>query len=428
MTESAHGLWRNSDFLKLWGGETVSQFGSQITQLALPLTAVLALDASPAEMGVLNAAIYAPFLVLTLLVGVWVDRAKRRPIMLLSAVGRAMVLAILPVLHVLDVLSIGHLYVAALVLGSLTVIFEVTYQSYLPSLVRGDQLVESNSKLQVSASSAQVGGPALAGWLVGWLGGPVALLIDAISFAVSALSLAAIRTTEERPEPPARESRSIIRDIGKGLRFTFGNRWLRPCVLEAGTYNMFWLSLETVFLLYATDELGLSPGAIGLVLGGGAMGALVGSFLPGWLGIRWGIGPTISLSMVVGCAAPVLVPLAAGPTPVLLSLLVLSFFLGGAGTTVANVHVVSLRQGVTPPDVLGRMNASYRFVAWGTVPLGALLGGALGSTIGLRPTLFVAAAGVFSAALWIVLSPIRSLRVLPEAPATEPDTLPTTVP
>jgi MFS family permease len=426
VTESAHGLWRNSDFLKLWGGETVSQFGNQISQLALPLTAVLALDASPAEMGVLNAAIYAPFLVLTLLVGVWVDRAKRRPIMLLSAVGRALVLAILPALHVLDVLSIGHLYVAALVLGSLTVFFEVTYQSYLPSLVRSDQLVESNSKLQVSASSAQVGGPALAGWLVGWLGGPVALLIDAVSFVVSALSLAAIRTKEERPEPPAREGRSIIRDIGKGLRFTFGNRWLRPCVLEAGTYNMFWLTLETVFLLYTTDELGLGPGAIGLVLGGGAMGALVGSFLPGWLGTRWGIGPTISMSMVLGCAAPVLVPLAAGPTPVLLSLLVVSFFLGGAGTTVANVHVVSLRQVVTPPDVLGRMNASYRFVAWGTVPIGALLGGALGSTIGLRPTLFVAAAGVFSAALWIVLSPVRSLRVLPETPATEPDTLPTT--
>ncbi|TCO55609.1 MFS transporter [Actinocrispum wychmicini] len=411
-------LWRNPDFVKFWGGDTVSQFGSQVTVLALPLTAVLTLAATPFEMGVLSAASYLPFLVLTLFAGVWLDRVRRRPVMVVSALGRGVVLGSVPVLAAGGLLGFGYLAMASLVLGVLTVLFEVAYQSYLPTVVRSEDLVEGNSKLQVSASAAQVGGPALGGWLVHVFSAPGALLVDAVSFLFSAGGLLAVRTKEPKPERSG-ERRPVLRDIGTGLRFTFTNRWLRACVLEAGTYNMFWLVLESIFVLYAVRRLGMSAGEIGLVLGAGAVGALIGSLVAKRISTRLGTGPTISLAMVTGCAAPVLVPLATGPQPVIFVLLALSFFIGGAGTTVANIQVVSLRQTLTPSAMLGRMNASYRFVAWGTVPLGSLLGGALGELIGLRPTLFVGAAGIFAAALWIVCSPIRSLREMPAAPASD---------
>ncbi len=414
-SSGAASIWRNREFVKFWTGESVSQLGSQITLLALPLTAVITLNATPGEMGILNALSYLPFLALGLFVGAWIDRVRRRPVMISSALCRAVVLASVPLLHFLHVLTIGYLYAAGLLLGIFMVLFEVSYQAYLPSLVERDELVAGNSKLQVSASAAQVGGPALAGFLVRWLTAPAALLFDAVSFLASAVSLIAVRKREPPPEQ-ARPDSGVWRDIGAGLRFTFGNASLRACVLEAGTYNMFWLVLETVFLLYANRHLGISAGVIGLVLGGGALGALAGALIAERLAARFGLGLVVSVAMTVGCAAPVMVPLASGPRWVIFTLFALAFFFGGAGTTVANIQVVSLRQAITPPAMLGRMNASYRFVAWGTVPLGSLLGGALGETVGLRPTLFVAAAGMFCAALWIVFSPIRRIREIPERP------------
>ncbi|MFC5663899.1 MFS transporter [Kitasatospora misakiensis] len=413
MTER-RSLWGHRDFTVFWAGDTVAQFGSQITLLAIPLTAAVTLQVDARAMGVLNALSYLPFLVLTLFAGVWADRSRRRPVMLVSTVCRAIVLAGVPLLYAADLLTIGWLSFAALLAGVFTVLFEVSYQAYLPSLVDREDLLEGNSKLQVSASVAQVAGPALAGWLAGWLSPQDAVLISAIAFAVSATGLGLVRRREEPPER-ARDRRPVRREIAEGLRFTFGNRVLRACVLEAATYNMFWLVLETVFLLYATRERGMSAGTVGLVLGGGAVGSLVGSLLAKRISERLGVGPTVSLAMVVGCAAPVLVPLAGGPRPLLLALLVLSFFVGGVGTMVANIQVVSLRQTITPNALLGRMNASYRFVSWGVVPVGALLGGWLGGGIGLRPTLFVAAAGLFASALWIVFSPIRAMRELPPA-------------
>ena len=415
----AASIWRNREFVKFWTGESISQLGSQITLLALPLTAVITLNATPGEMGILNALSYLPFLVFGLFVGAWIDRVRRRPVLIVSALCRAVVLASVPLLHILHLLTIGYLYAAGLLLGVFMVLFEVTYQAYLPSLVERDELVAGNSKLQVSASTAQVGGPALAGVLVRWLTAPAALLFDAVSFLVSAASLIAVRKRESPPERERRDS-GVWQDIGGGLQFTFGNASLRACVLEAGTYNMFWLVLETVFLLYANRHLGISTGVIGLLLGGGALGALAGALIAERLAVRFGLGLVVSVAMILGCAAPVLIPLASGPRWVIFTLFALAFFFGGAGTTVANIQVVSLRQAITPPAMLGRMNASYRFVAWGSVPLGALLGGALGGTVGLRPTLFVAAAGMFCAALWIVFSPIRRTREIPES-AESPD-------
>ncbi|MDQ0791668.1 MFS transporter [Streptomyces sp. B1I3] len=412
---TAHrSLWGNRDFTVFWAGDTVAQFGSQITLLAVPLTAAVTLHVDAKAMGVLNAASYLPFLVLTLFAGVWADRYRRRPVMLASTLCRAALLSLIPLLFALDRLNLGYLVAVAIAVGVFTVLFEVTYQSYLPSLVDREDLMEGNSKLQVSASTAQVGGPALAGWLAGWLTPQTAILVSAVAFAISAGGLALVRKREPAPERPA-EPIPVRRQIAEGLRFTFGNRVLRACVLEAATYNMFWLVLETVFLLYATRNMGISPGTVGLILGGGAVGSLVGSLVAKRISERLGLGNTVTLAMVTGCAAPVLVPLADGPRPVVLGLLLLSFFVGGAGTMVANIQVVSLRQTITPHAMLGRMNASYRFVSWGVVPLGALLGGWLGDSIGLRPAMFVGAAGIFASALWIVFSPIRAMRELPPA-------------
>ncbi|MEU6810472.1 MFS transporter [Streptomyces sp. NPDC046831] len=412
---SAHrSLWSNRDFTVFWAGDTVAQFGSQITLLAVPLTAAVTLHVDAKAMGVLNAASYLPFLVLTLFAGVWADRYRRRPVMLASTLCRAVLLSLIPLLFALDQLNLGYLVAVAIAVGVFTVLFEVTYQSYLPSLVDREDLMEGNSKLQVSASAAQVGGPALAGWLAGWLTPQDAILVSAIAFAVSAGGLVMVRKPEPAPDRPA-EHPAVRRQIAEGLRFTFGNRVLRACVLEAATYNMFWLVLETVFLLYATRNLGFSPGTVGLILGGGAVGSLAGSLVAKRISERLGLGNTVTLAMVLGCAAPVLVPLAGGPRAVALGLLLLSFLVGGAGTMVANIQVVSLRQTITPNAMLGRMNASYRFMSWGVVPLGALLGGWLGDSIGLRPALFVGAAGLFASALWIVFSPIRVMRELPAA-------------
>jgi MFS family permease len=412
------GLWSNTDYVKFWSGESTSQLGNQVTLLALPLVGVITLHATPFQMGVLNAASYLPFLVLTLFVGVYVDRVRRRPVMVFSAIGRALVLLSIPILFWTDALNMGFLYLAALVLGVLTVLFEVTWQAYLPSLLAHEELVEGNSKLQVTTSAAQVGGPAVGGWMVGLLGAPVALLVDVVTFVVAAGTMLSIRHQEPAPKATGPDSsrEPVLKSIRKGLKFTLGNRWLRPCVLEAGTYNMFWLVLETSFLLYAARELHLSVTLIGVVLGGGAVGALIGSTLAVRLADRLGVGPTVSLSMLMGCASPLLIPLAGGPRPALVGLLILSFFIGGAGTTIANIQVVSLRQAITPAAMRGRMNASYRFVSWGTVPVGALLGGWLGGVIGLRSTLLVGALGILASALWIVFSPIRTLRTIPEVP------------
>ncbi len=409
------GLWRNADFMKLWGGETISQLGTQVTQLALPLTAILTLHATSTQVGILNAAAYLPFLLLTLIAGVWVDRKRRRPILIISNVGRAVVLAAVPLLAFAGLLRIEHVYLAALLVGVFTVTFDLAYQSYLPALIDRSDLVEGNSKLEISYSTAQVAGPGIGGVLIQLVAAPAALLVNSASFLASVVTLLAIRKKEPEPEVVPATERSVLREMWEGLRLTFGNPTLRACALEAAGYNLSYLMIETVFLLYATRELDLSPGLIGFTLACGAVGMLVGSLLPQRLARRLGLGPAICWSVMLGASAPLLIPLAAGPRPLVIAVLITSYFLGGAGVAVASIHVVSIRQAITPDRVLGRVNASYRFLTWGSVPVGALLGGVLGGVIGLRPTLFVGAFLMILAGLVIVFSPVRRLRELPAA-------------
>jgi MFS family permease len=407
-------LWQR-DFLKLWGGETVSLFGTQVTVLALPLTAVLTLEASASELGLLNAARFAPFIAVILFAGVWVDHRRRRPILIQTNVGRALLIALVPAAAFLDILRMELLYAVGFLVGVLTVFFDVAYPSYLPSLVGRRQLTAGNSRLEASRSAAEVGGPGVGGLLVQLVTAPFALLIDAISFVFSAVVLSTIRAPE--PEPANAERSPAWVAIREGFSFTFANRYLRPIAGEAATFNLFEQTIMTIFVIYAVRELELSAGLLGLIISIGAAGAFIGAVVARYPERRFGLGPTIVGSMLIGCTAPLALPFITGSTPLIVPLFGLTFFVWGLAIAVSNVHVVSLRQASTPDDLLGRMNASYRFFTYGAIPIGALIGGFLGEALGLRETLFVGSGGLLLALLWIVASDVPSLRELPSEAA-----------
>lgn len=404
-------LWNNSDFLKLWAGETVSLFGSQITTLALPLTAALTFWANPMQMGILEAASFLPYLLFTLFAGVWVDRRRRHPLLIWGNLGRALLLGLIPLGTWLGILRLSYLYLIAFLTGVLAVFFQLAYQSYLPTLVNRSQLTEGNSKLSISDSLAQVVGPGLGGFLVQAVSAPFAILVDVGSFLFSALALSCIHTPEEPGQQKAR--RSIWQEIKEGLSMTFRNAYLRAIAGEAATYNLFYNCIAAVYVLFVLRDLHIAPAMYGLMLMGGSFGALGGAVLAGPLGRRWGIGPTLIGVLILACLLPLLIPLANGVLIGACWLTAISFFLN-MGIVISNIHVVSLRQAITPNRLLGRMNASYRFVTWGCMPLGSLLGGFLGNAIGIRATLLVGALGVATACLWIIFSPIARLRSLPQ--------------
>ncbi len=417
MRKRLGGLWQHPNFLKLWAGETVSVFGSQITLLALPLTAVLVLGASPIQMGILGAVEMAPFLFISLFAGVWVDRWRLRPVMIIADIGRTVFLGSIPTAYALGWLSIEYLYIVALLTGILTVFFDVAYQSYLPVLVDREQLVEGNGKLEISRSVAQITGPGLAGTLVQVASGPVALVLDAMSFALSAFFLGLIKHTE-----PAKAvtlvKRNIWREIGEGLGVVFGNRYLRSIAACTGTGNFFGNIGAAVFTLYIIRELHLDAFLLGLIFGIGSIGALIGAFMAGWMTRRFGLGWTIiGTSAVFGFGA-LAAPLASGPVPVVMLILTSGYFVSSWSNPIYNINQVSLRQAITPHRLLGRMNASMRFLIWGTIPVGSLLGGFLGEVIGLRATLLVAALGTFLSFLPVFFSPVRDLKTQP-APVEE---------
>jgi len=414
MRFSLTGLWRHPNFVKFWLSETISLFGSQITLLALPLTAALTLQATPTQMGILGAAEFAPFLLVSLFAGVYVDRMRRRPILMWSNLGRAVLLGLIPLSALLGLLSIEQLYIIGFLVGVLTVFFDVAYQAFLPSVVQRDQLVEGNSKLEVSRSVAQVAGPGLAGGLVELLTAPITILFDSITFLISAFFLGLLRTSEEAPAND-KQTRNIWGEIRDGLGVVFGSSLLRSIAAATATNNFFSSLWGAVFLLYLTRELGIEPAVLGLIFAVGSLGALVGATLPGWAARRFGLGPAIVWGQFLTGASSLLIPLANGPLAVAVPLLMLASFLMGFGNPIYNVNQLSLRQAITPDRLLGRMNASMRFIVWGTIPIGALIGGVLGEWIGLRPTLIVGVAGMALAFLWVYFSPVRELHEQPSS-------------
>jgi MFS family permease len=398
-------LWRHADFMRLWTAESVSRLGSQVSLLALPLAAITVLHASTFEVGLLSTAEFAPFVLVGLPAGVWVDRLRRRPVLIAGDLGRALALGSIPLAYALHALTIGQLYAVGFVTGVLTVFFDVAYQSYLPSLVEPDQLVEGNGKLEISNSGASIAGPGLAGGLIQLVGPAVAVLADAASFAASGLFVGLIRHREPRPERrrrPAGERGAMRREIWEGLRYVLGHRLLRWIAATTASANLFGSMIQAIWVLYFVRQLHLSPGVIGLVMTTGNLGWLAGAMLAGRLGNWLGIGRVIVGAIGLGGLGTLLIPLApeAAPIPVLIAALFLTSF----GGTAYNISQLSLRQAITPARLHGRMNATMRFMVWGTLPVGAAIGGALGGAIGLRPTVWIAAV----ASLLPVLPALRS--------------------
>jgi len=410
------GLWRHRDFMKLWSGQTISQFGTQVSLLAIPLTAVLVLDASAFEVAQLSTVEYLPFLLFALPAGVWVDRLSRRPILIAADLARGAALGSIPLAYAFGALTIWQLYAVSFVAGTLTVFFDVAYQSYLPSLVERERLLHGNSLLEMSVSVAQVAGPGVGGVLVGALTAPVAILIDAASFLVSAVLVVAIRAREA---PIARiASVSVRHELWEGLRYVVGHRYWRALAITVGASNFASFVIGSIFVVYAVRELGLMPATIGLVLTLGSLGGVAGAMAAGPVARRIGVGRTIVGSAVLFGPPLLLVPLAPQAEPI--PFLVVALLVATAGGTAFNITGRSLMQTLTPERLLGRMTATRRFLVWGTIPLGSLAGGVLASELGLRAALWTGAIIACFTFVPIALSPIRLISNLPTEPEREP--------
>jgi MFS family permease len=409
------GLWRHGDFLKLWSAETISQFGTQVSLLAIPFVAVVVLDASTFQVAALGVVDFLPFMIFTLPAGVWVDRLRRRPILIAGDFGRAFLLLSIPIAYVLDALTLGQLYVVGFLVGICTVFFDVAYQSYLPALVERRQIIEGNSKLEISRSAAQIAGPGFAGLLVQAITAPYAVLVDAVSFLGSGLFFFRIRRHEEPPAPRSAngEKTSLWTELKEGLRYVLGNPNLRAQAGCTASSNFFSNVSFAIIIVFLVRELGLSAGVIGLTLSLGSVGSLIAAFTATRISSRFGIGPTtIGVGLLWGPATLLIAFAPAGNKAI--PFLVFSQLVLGFAIVVYNIVQVSYRQAICPPRLQGRMNSTMRFIVWGTIPLGGLVGGVLGSTIGLRETIVVGAVGAGLSFLWIVFSPQRHLREMPE--------------
>src|SRR5919109_2192479 len=400
---------RERDFRRFWIGETVSLFGDQITLIALPLAGVLALHASAAEMGYLTAAGIAPALVFSLHAGAWLDcRGGRRQTMLFTVLGRAALLTTIPAAYWLDVLTLAQLYVVSFLIGTLSVFFFVAYTTLFVSLVPRERYLEANSLLNGSRAFSFVGGPSVGGLLVQALSAPGALIADAASFLVSAFTMGSISPVE----PPTEEAEQG--HMKAGMRYLWRSPVIRASLLATATINFFNFVFWALFILYATRALGVRPGALGLVLGAASVGGVIGSIVTGRISRRIGVGPAFAVGCVLFPAPLVLVPLAGGAHWTVLACLFAAEFLSGFGVMILDISSATIKAALVPDRLRARVSGAYMVVNYGVRPVGALVGGALGTWIGLRPALWIGAAGAILGALWLLPSPVLGLRDLPE--------------
>jgi MFS family permease len=416
--EETGGLMANRDFVKLWAGETVSLIGTQVTQFAMPLVAVLTLNASVLEVGILNALRFVPVVLLSLFAGVWLDRRRRRPILICCAFGNALLIGLVPIASVTGLLSIGLLYVVTTLVGLLNMVFDVGALSFVPQLVEQRHLSQANSRLQASGAVAGISGPGLAGLLIGLITAPITLSVDAVSYLASALGLIAITRREPEPEVP-QERQSVGRSIAEGLRAVYGSNVLRALLAQSAALNLFFGAVMTVFVVYAVRDLGLTPFKLGLVLGASAVGALSGALLATRLRMALGLGRSLVVNTIVMAAAPLLMIVPRGAGLASMAILICSHLCYGINISMFNVAAITLRQTVTPRRVLARMNASYRMVLFGVPLFGALMGGLLGTAVGLRTALIISLIAMTSPAAWIFFSPVFRLREMPSGPPPE---------
>ncbi len=432
-------LSRDPQFLRLWAAETISHFGSSITGIALPVVAITLLGAGPLEVAILNLADFLPFLLIGLLAGALVDRLPRRAVLIGGDLGRALLIATIPLAYLAGLLTLTQLIVVGFSVGVLTVFFDVAYQAYLPSLIGRRDLVEGNSKLEFSRSAAGLLGPGLGGLLVDVLRAPVAMLVDAASFLVSALFLATIKdrhTAEPADHEPARQStahppagapqpatqRAVRTEIVEGLRFVFSNPVLRTIGSATATSNLFSSIGGAAFMIFAINELQMSPALIGAAFSLGSVGGLVASFVAGPLSRRFGVGRVIMATVALGGPFEFAVGLGSAGADALNLILIAAagFAMGGSGT-IYNINQVSLRQAITPEAMSGRMNATMRWFVWGTMPIGSIIGGIIGETLGVRAAILIGGAGASLSFIPLLFGPVWRINEMPtteEAPRT----------
>lgn len=400
---SAIPLRRNGPFLLLWSGQSVSLVGSQVTAVALPLVAVVALGAGPWEMGVLAACGRLPQLLLGLPAGAWVDRLPRRPVLVVCSAAQAATLGLVPLAAGLGWLTLPLLAAVAFATGSLAVFADTAALALVPAVVPRARLTAAQGALETSQSVSQIAGPALSGWLVHALSAPLALLADAASFLVAAATAARVRAPERRH----RDGTGLWRQVVVGARAVFGAKVLRYVTLCTATHVFFYNAFTAVLVLYLTKDLGMPPPVLGLVLSTGAVGGLVGSVVAARLGRGFGMGRTMAAAVVLAGVGTGLFAVAGGPVAVGAAQVLMWFAL-----QVYNVLQVPVRYLLTPEAVHGRVNATIRTAVWGTAPAGALVGGALGDLVGLRATVVAAGVGAALASLWLVLGRVTAVRQL----------------
>ena len=425
-------LVRDPGFLRLWAAETISHFGSSVTGLALPFVAITLLHATPLQVAILNLADFLPFLLIGLIAGVLVDRFPRRAILIGGDLGRALLIATIPLAYLAGLLTLAQLMLVGFAIGVLTVFFDVAYQAYLPSLIGREDLVEGNSKLELSRSGAGLIGPGLAGLLIDLLRAPVAMLIDALSFIFSALLLFSIRDRtpeqnlhagEQTTESSAVTPRGSMRtEIAEGLRFVFGHPALRTIGSATATSNLFSSISGAAFMIFAINELKMSPALIGIAFSLGSLGGLTAALVADPLSKRLGVGRVIVLTVAIGGPFEAAIAFA-NPGADLLNVILVALvgFTMGGGGTIYNINQVSLRQALTPAAMAGRMNATMRWFVWGTIPIGSLIGGIIGETLGLRAAILVGGVGASLAFIPLLFGPVWKIKEMPtaeEAPRT----------
>jgi MFS family permease len=418
MRRPSGGLWSHSDFLKLWSGQSISELGSQVSGLAIPLLAAFNLHASAFQFSLLGVLGFLPFILFALPAGVWVDRLRRRYILIVGDAARAVLLAIIPILWALHDLRVWHLLVLEFVIGVFTVFFDVAYQSYLPALIEREHLIDGNSKLQLTASISQVSGPPLAGGLMTAIGAANAILADCASFVLSALFMISMRHRESPPQPePGQTHPKMWPQVKEGLNWVVRHPWLRSIAMCTGSSNFFSTLSNSILILYMARPLHLSKLEITIVFVAMPAGSIAAGLFTNRVNRRIGVGRTILATTSTSSVAGLCYPLAPHSFP--LPVIMVGGALFGFGAVAYNITQVSLRQAITPERLQGRMNAAMRWIVWGTIPLGTLLGGGVATWFGLRTALWVGGIGNTLAILPIALSSVRKVQDMPE-PVQEP--------
>lgn len=399
-------LWRHGDFLNVWAAETISVFGSQFYLIAMPLAAVIVLDATPFEMGLLFAIEMSPFLLFGLLAGVLADRRRRRSIMIISDFARAIILAAVPITWYFDVLCWPVMFVVAFLAGMFTAFFDIAYQAYLPVLVKRDLLLDANSKLETSRASSQVAGPSIAGLVADAIGAPFAIAANSVSFLGSAAFL--LRVKKKEVLEKVSDGKSVIGEIREGLDIVFSNRMLRGIAGCTSVGNLFGSMAFAVIVLFMEDSLELSPTLIGVLFAIGSAGAILSAMTSSRITSSIGVGKAIVISAALFGLPTSLMAFAYAENAIVVMAPLL--FVNGFLMVMYNVNQISLRQAITPERLQGKMNATMRFLVWGVFPVGGILGGIMAEAIGMRTMFLISGIGVTLSFLWVYASPVLKVR------------------